>query len=134
MAERVEKRTAFALPVFNMERLAWVKPILLASSPELIFLFASITSKFTIIAIIYTVKSFSFFILVPYSNALLIILRINHIKPAAAGMGHPAKKKKHKGIERGTTDKQVYERIFRYLTVFSVNISPRSRFLRNLNV
>lgn len=106
MAERVEKRTAFALPVFNIERLAWVKPILLASSPELIFLFASITSKFTIIAIVYTVKSFSFFICVPYSNALLIILRINHINPAAAGMGKPAKKKKHKGIDRGTTDKQ----------------------------
>jgi len=106
MAERVEKRTAFALPVFNIERLAWVKPILFASSPEDIFLFASITSKFTIIAIFYTVKSFSFFIFVPYSNALLIIRRINHINPAAAGMGKPARKKKHKGIERGTTERQ----------------------------
>ena len=118
IASRVEKRTAFALPVFNMERLACVKPILLASSPELIFLFASITSKFTIIAIIYTVKSFSSLIFVPYSNAFLIIRRINHINPAAAGMGNPARKKKHKGIERGTTDKQANERIFRYLTVF----------------
>jgi hypothetical protein len=40
---------ALALPVFNMERLAWVRPILWAKSLERILRLASITSKFRII-------------------------------------------------------------------------------------
>ena len=50
MASRVLKRTAFAFPVFRIDRLAGVRPMRLQSSKELIFRFASITSKFTIIA------------------------------------------------------------------------------------
>jgi hypothetical protein len=54
MALRVEKRIAFALPVFKIERLAAVIPTFSASSPEDIFLLASITSTFTIIDIIFS--------------------------------------------------------------------------------
>ena len=51
IASRVEKRMAFAFPVFNMERLAGVRSIFSAKSPSEIFRFAIITSKFTIIGI-----------------------------------------------------------------------------------
>lgn len=51
IASRVEKRIAFALPVFNIERFAGVMPICSASSNDDILRLASITSKFTIIAI-----------------------------------------------------------------------------------
>ena len=47
----VENRMALALPVFSIERFAGVIPTLSASSPEDIFLRASITSTFTIIGI-----------------------------------------------------------------------------------
>mgnify|MGYP002233824791 CR=1 FL=1 len=53
IASRVEKRIALALPVFRIERFAGVIPIRSAKSPKVIFLFAIITSKFTIIAISY---------------------------------------------------------------------------------
>ena len=56
----VLKRIAFAFPVFKIERLESVNPTFSESSLSDIFLLAIITSKFTIIAIIYTVKSFSF--------------------------------------------------------------------------
>ena len=48
-ASRVEKRMAFALPVLRMEILAGVIPTFWASSPEDIFLRASITSRLMII-------------------------------------------------------------------------------------
>ena len=51
IASRVEKRMAFAFPVFNMERLAGVRSIFSAKSPSEIFRLAIITSKFTIIGI-----------------------------------------------------------------------------------
>ena len=50
MASRVEKRTALALPVFKIDRLAGVMPMRSASSRELIFRFASMTSRLTMIA------------------------------------------------------------------------------------
>ncbi len=48
-ANNVEKRTAFALPVFRIERFAGVMSIFSASSPKDIFLRAIIMSRFTII-------------------------------------------------------------------------------------
>lgn len=51
IASKVEKRMAFAFPVFSMERLAGVRSIFSAKSPSEIFRFAIITSKFTIIGI-----------------------------------------------------------------------------------
>jgi len=60
IASKVLKRIAFAFPVFKMERLDNVKSTLSESSFREIFRFAIITSKFTMIAISYTVKSFSF--------------------------------------------------------------------------
>ena len=58
MASSVANRMAFTLPVFSMERLAWVRPIFSASSFERILRLASITSKFTMI-MAQTVKLFS---------------------------------------------------------------------------
>ena len=51
MASRVEKRIAFAFPVFKIERFAIVIPTFSESSVMLIFRFASITSRFTSIDI-----------------------------------------------------------------------------------
>ena len=51
IASRVENLIAFAFPVFRIDKLAAVIPIFSASSPDDIFLFASITSTFTIIGI-----------------------------------------------------------------------------------
>jgi hypothetical protein len=65
IAFNVEKRTAFAFPVFNIDKLALVMPTLSESSLSDIFRFAIITSKFTIIANVfppfYIVRSFSAF-------------------------------------------------------------------------
>ncbi len=61
IASSVEKRMALALPFFNIERLAIVMPTFSVNSVTLIFLRASITSILIIIAILHTVKSFSFF-------------------------------------------------------------------------
>ena len=55
----VLKRTAFAFPVFKMDRLANVSPTFSESSFNDIFLLAIITSRFTIIGMAYTVNSFS---------------------------------------------------------------------------
>ena len=52
IASSVEKRIAFAFPVFRIERLAGVRSIFSASSLSEIFRFAIITSKFTIIGIV----------------------------------------------------------------------------------
>lgn len=52
MASSVEKRTAFALPVLRMERLACVSPTRSANSPKDIFRRAIITSRFTIIGMV----------------------------------------------------------------------------------
>ena len=51
IASRVENRTAFALPVFNTDKLASVSPTFSDSSLSDIFRLAIITSRFTIIAI-----------------------------------------------------------------------------------
>ena len=51
MASSVEKRIAFALPVFRMERLEMVRSTFSESSVRLIFRLASITSRFTMMAI-----------------------------------------------------------------------------------
>ncbi len=48
-ADKVEKRTALALPVLRIERFTGVIPTFSASSAEVIFLLASIISTFTII-------------------------------------------------------------------------------------
>ena len=53
IASKVENRTALAFPVFRMERLAGVRSIFSASSPSEIFRFAIITSRFTIIGILF---------------------------------------------------------------------------------
>jgi len=53
IASRVDNRTAFAFPFFNIERLAMVIPTLSASLVTLIFLFASITSMFVIMGIFF---------------------------------------------------------------------------------
>ena len=60
MASKVLKRIAFAFPVFKIERFDKVNPTLSDSSFSDIFRFAIITSRFTMIGIVYTVKSFSF--------------------------------------------------------------------------
>jgi hypothetical protein len=63
IASSVENLIAFALLVFNIDKLAFVIPTLSARSDKEIFRFAIITSRFTIIAMfltpIYIVKSFS---------------------------------------------------------------------------
>ena len=69
---------AFALPVFSMERLAWVRPIFSASSLERILRLASITSRFTII-MAQTVKLFS-------STASAAILYMNAKKSRKKGV------------------------------------------------
>jgi len=51
MAFRVEKRIAFAFPVFKIYKFCSVMPMASANSFERIFRFASITSTFTIIVI-----------------------------------------------------------------------------------
>ena len=51
IASSVEKRTAFALPVFSTDKFACVMPIFSANSPDDILRRAIITSKFTIIMI-----------------------------------------------------------------------------------
>jgi hypothetical protein len=51
MALSVLKRTAFAFPVLSMDRFAGVIPIFSASSPDVIFRLASMTSTFIIIDI-----------------------------------------------------------------------------------
>src|SRR5690606_37811290 len=72
IASKVEKRIAFALPFFNIEIFAIVLPTFSESSVTLIFRFANITSRFTIMAIIspQTVKSFSVFISTASCNSL----------------------------------------------------------------
>lgn len=69
---KLEKRIAFALPFFNIEIFAIVMPTFSESSVTLIFRFANITSRFTIMAIIspQTVKSFSVFISTASCNSL----------------------------------------------------------------
>ena len=59
MASSDVKRTALALPVFSIDKLACVSPTRSASSPNDILRFAISTSKFTTIRPIghYTVKS-----------------------------------------------------------------------------
>jgi hypothetical protein len=59
IASKVPRRMAFALPFFKIEMLAMVMPTLSASSVTLIFRLASMTSMLMMIAIAYTVKSFS---------------------------------------------------------------------------
>lgn len=59
IASNVLKRMAFAFPVFKMDKLDRVKPTFSDSSFRDIFRLAIITSRFTIIGIVYTVNSFS---------------------------------------------------------------------------
>jgi hypothetical protein len=51
IASRVENRIAFALPVFNIDKLASVMSTRSDNSESDIFRFANITSRLTIIAI-----------------------------------------------------------------------------------
>ncbi len=62
---RVLNLIALALPVFRMERFESVRSTFSESSFSDIFRLAIITSRFTIIGIIQTVKSFSFWISTP---------------------------------------------------------------------
>src|SRR6185295_17064281 len=65
MASSVLNRTAFALPVLSIERLANVRSTFSESSFNDIFRLAIITSRFTIIGIVYTVNSYSDWISIP---------------------------------------------------------------------
>jgi hypothetical protein len=60
IASRVVNLIAFAFPVFKIERLDRVKSTFSDSSLSDIFRLAIITSRFTMIGMAYTVKSFSF--------------------------------------------------------------------------
>jgi hypothetical protein len=66
MVPSVEKRIAFALLVFKIDKLVSVMPTFSASSDMLIFRFASTTSMLTIIGTIspQIVSSFSFLIVI----------------------------------------------------------------------
>ena len=59
LVRKMKIAIAFALPVFRIERFDNVRSTLSESSFSEIFRFAIITSKFTIIGMAYTVKSFS---------------------------------------------------------------------------
>lgn len=72
IASKVLKRMAFAFPVFKMERLESVSSTFSDSSLSDILRFAIITSKFTMIGIAYTVKSFSFWISTPFEKIVAI--------------------------------------------------------------
>lgn len=52
IAANVSKRTPFTFPLFSSDKLASVMPIRWASSFELTFLLANMTSKFTTIIIV----------------------------------------------------------------------------------
>ena len=71
MAAKVENRIAFAFPFFKMEILAIVIPTFSVSSVTLIFLFASMTSRWMIIAIVFiqTVRSFSAFMSIAFRRS-----------------------------------------------------------------
>ena len=73
IASNVLNLIAFAFPVFNIERFDKVNPTLSESSFSDIFRFAIITSKFTMIAIAYTVKSISFWMSTPFLKIVAII-------------------------------------------------------------
>ena len=73
IASKVLKRIAFAFPVFRIERFDNVRSTLSESSFSEIFRFAIITSKFTIIGMAYTVKSFSFCKSTPFLKIVAII-------------------------------------------------------------
>lgn len=73
IASKVLKRIAFAFPVFRIERFDNVRSTLSESSFSEIFRFAIITSKFTIIGMAYTVKSFSSCISTPFLKIVAII-------------------------------------------------------------
>jgi hypothetical protein len=75
----VLNRTAFALPVLSMERLDSVRSTFSESSFNEIFRLAIITSRFTMIGIIYTVNSFSDWISIPLLNTCAITNRITPI-------------------------------------------------------
>ena len=83
IASNVEKRTAFALPVFRIERFAGVMSIFSASSPKDIFLRAIIMSRFTIIIFFTLKRLFKNFLLVQliklslFINALCAVALIN---------------------------------------------------------
>ena len=69
IASSVLNRTAFALPVFNIERFESVRSTFSESSFNDIFRFAIITSRFTIIGIIYMVNSLSFCSSIPFAKS-----------------------------------------------------------------
>ena len=72
IAFKVDKRSAFAFPVFKIERFDRVKSTFPDSSLSDIFRRAIITSKFTMIDMAYTVKSFSFWISTPLEKIVAI--------------------------------------------------------------
>lgn len=57
IASKVVKRTALALPVFNIDKLAGVIPMRFESSFNEILRFAIITSRFTIMGIFFCVNA-----------------------------------------------------------------------------
>jgi hypothetical protein len=78
MASKVLNLMALALPVFRIERFESVRSTFSESSFNDIFRLAIITSRFTIMGIIYIVKSFSFCNSIP----LLKILEMTYIMAA----------------------------------------------------
>ncbi len=72
MDSRVLNLIAFAFPVFKIERFERVSPTFSDSSLSDIFRFAIITSKFTMIGMAYTVKSFSFWSSTPLEKMVAI--------------------------------------------------------------
>ena len=59
MASSVERRIAFIFPVLRIDKFTVVSPMRSASSLDLIFRFASMTSRLTIMGIGYNVRSCS---------------------------------------------------------------------------
>ena len=80
IASKVLNLIAFAFPVFKIERFDKVSPTFSESSFSDIFRFAIITSKFTMIATAYTVKSFSFWMSTPFLKIVAIIYSTAPIK------------------------------------------------------
>lgn len=76
IASKVVNRIALAFPVFKMERLERVNSTFSESSFSDIFRFAIITSRFTIIDMAYTVKSFSVCSSIPFLKIEAIIKSI----------------------------------------------------------
>jgi hypothetical protein len=92
MDSKVLNRTAFAFPVFRIDKFARVRSTFSESSFNDILRFAIITSRFTMIAMAYTVRSFSAWISIPRLKTWAMIKMI----PASSRNSSPPPKKSFK--------------------------------------